>query len=181
MHSSTDPSAGSGLRIAAVSRITKIPVDTLRAWERRYGVVTPMRSETSARLYTEEDVRRLKLIKALVDRGHGIGSIAGLSYAELEEQLHLHEPAVEVVPAERKGPSSLLVLGRFLPDQLSSVELDGRSWRLLSTHSAWGEFEAAAKADQPDALVVEAGALMPGRVTDVLQLADHHSYVPEHG
>lgn len=169
MQQNRELSGASGLRIAAVSRITKIPVDTLRAWERRYGVVKPVRSETSARLYAEEDVLRLKLIKALVDRGHGIGSIAALPRSELEEQLRLHE-ATETVPAARELPSSLLVHGRFLPEQVAAADIDTGLWLVLGAHLDWNEFAAAAKTSRPDALVMEVGVLVPQVVTDIARL-----------
>jgi len=74
-------------RIGAVSRLTGIPTDTLRMWERRYGVVEPMRTEKGGRLYSQEDVTRLTLIKTLVDRGHAIGTVARLSDADLRKRL----------------------------------------------------------------------------------------------
>ncbi len=68
--------------IRAVARMTGLPLDTLRAWERRYAVVAPARGDRG-RLYTDADVQRLKHLAALVDAGHAIGAIAGLSDAEL--------------------------------------------------------------------------------------------------
>lgn len=68
--------------IRAVSKLTGISVDTLRAWERRYGVVAPERDERG-RLYGEADVERLKLLRQLVEQGHAIGRVAGLTSDEL--------------------------------------------------------------------------------------------------
>jgi len=68
--------------IRAVSKLTGIGIDTLRAWERRYGAVTPVR-DGRGRMYTNEDVARLRLLRAAVEQGHGIGRIAGLSDPEL--------------------------------------------------------------------------------------------------
>jgi MerR family transcriptional regulator, light-induced transcriptional regulator len=56
----------------------------LRAWERRYHVVTPARSGGGQRLYSELDVQRLQLLRHLTGRGHGISQLAKLSLAELE-------------------------------------------------------------------------------------------------
>jgi DNA-binding transcriptional MerR regulator/methylmalonyl-CoA mutase cobalamin-binding subunit len=70
--------------IRAVSRLTGLGIDTLRAWERRHGAVTPARDERG-RMYTEGDVARLRLLRGAVEQGHSIGRIAGLSDAELRQ------------------------------------------------------------------------------------------------
>jgi MerR family transcriptional regulator, light-induced transcriptional regulator len=72
--------------IRAVSKLTGIPVDTLRAWERRYGVVEPGR-DARGRLYSEPDVERLRLLRRAVGAGHAIGRIAPLSADELRALL----------------------------------------------------------------------------------------------
>ncbi len=74
-------------RIGAVCRLTGLSQHVLRVWEKRYQVVTPERSETQRRLYRESDINRLTLLKALVDRGQAIGSIAELDTEELERRL----------------------------------------------------------------------------------------------
>src|SRR3982751_879407 len=63
--------------IGAVSVLTGLTVDTLRAWERRYRIVTPGRDDRG-RLYSETDVRRLQLVAAAVARGHTVGRLAAL-------------------------------------------------------------------------------------------------------
>jgi DNA-binding transcriptional MerR regulator len=70
--------------IRAVAKLTGIPVDTLRAWERRYRAVTPDRA-ARGRLYSDAEVRRLLLLRTAVDGGHAIGQVAALSDAELQD------------------------------------------------------------------------------------------------
>lgn len=70
-------------RSGVAARLAGIPVDTLRVWERRYSVVGPGMSAGRQRLYSAADVRRLTLIKQLVDMGHPIGTIAPLDDAAL--------------------------------------------------------------------------------------------------
>jgi DNA-binding transcriptional MerR regulator/methylmalonyl-CoA mutase cobalamin-binding subunit len=65
-----------------VSQLTGVPVDTLRAWERRYHLVEPAR-DRRGRLYTEADVRKLSLLRSLVGRGHPIGRLAALAEKDL--------------------------------------------------------------------------------------------------
>lgn len=68
--------------IRAVARLTGLGIDTLRAWERRHNAVTPVRDERG-RLYTDQDVQRLRLLREVVSLGHSIGRIATLSDEEL--------------------------------------------------------------------------------------------------
>jgi len=68
--------------IRAVSRLTGISIDTLRAWERRHDAVTPVRDERG-RMYTDADVARLRLLRQAVEQGHSIGRLAGLTDTDL--------------------------------------------------------------------------------------------------
>lgn len=71
--------------IRVVAERTGISPTLLRAWERRYAVVEPGRSEGRQRLYSDEQVDHLLLLKQAVDAGRSIGSIADLSTSELNE------------------------------------------------------------------------------------------------
>jgi DNA-binding transcriptional MerR regulator/methylmalonyl-CoA mutase cobalamin-binding subunit len=55
--------------VKRAAELTGVAPDTLRAWERRYGVVVPQRSEGGYRLYDDLALRRLAAMKALVDGG----------------------------------------------------------------------------------------------------------------
>lgn len=72
-------------RSSAAARMVNIPVATLRVWERRYQVVGPAQAPSGHRLYSSQDVRRLVLIKQLVNRGHGIGMLARMETARLQD------------------------------------------------------------------------------------------------
>jgi len=76
-------------RSGAVARLTGIPVETLRVWERRYGIVGPRQSASGQRHYRPDEVARLALIKQLVDLGHAIGSIAALDLKQLRAMLDM--------------------------------------------------------------------------------------------
>jgi DNA-binding transcriptional MerR regulator len=89
-------------RIGAACRLTGLSQHVLRVWEKRYGVVDPERSESQRRLYRESDIRRLSLLKALVDRGQAIGSIADLDTAELEQRLQQSTATMQLLqPADK--------------------------------------------------------------------------------
>ncbi len=68
--------------IRAVSKLTGIGIDTLRAWERRHGAVTPGRDDRG-RMYSESDIARLRLLRDAVEQGHSIGRLAGLGDGQL--------------------------------------------------------------------------------------------------
>jgi DNA-binding transcriptional MerR regulator len=70
------------LRTAA--RLTGVSPELLRAWEKRYRVVEPLRTPGGTRRYRAADLERLKLVKSAVDAGHRIGQVAHLGKDELE-------------------------------------------------------------------------------------------------
>ena len=74
-----------------------IPPATLRAWERRYGVLSPGRSEGGYRLYSERDIAILRWLKRQVDAGVSISRAAAL--------LGIRHPGgeAETAPAVRQG------------------------------------------------------------------------------
>ncbi len=55
--------------IGAVSRMLGVPAATLRAWEDRYSVVVPQRSEGGQRLYTRSQIEQLTFIQATMQSG----------------------------------------------------------------------------------------------------------------
>ena len=88
--------------IRAASKLTGLGIDTLRAWERRYGAVTPIRDDRG-RMYTEADIARLRLLRGAVEQGHSIGRLAELTDAELRRLAATADAnaASAVVPTRR--------------------------------------------------------------------------------
>ncbi len=70
--------------IKKLSRASGVNTNTIRSWERRYGILNPQRSPNGYRAYSEHDMDRLCLIARLVENGHAISRLAGLTGAELE-------------------------------------------------------------------------------------------------
>src|SRR5436305_14390624 len=66
------------LNIAALTRRTGVPPDTIRKWEQRYGVLTPERTAGGQRRYSERDVARVEWLKARLAEGYRIGEAAAL-------------------------------------------------------------------------------------------------------
>ncbi len=73
--------------IQIASQRSGVTAHVIRIWERRYGALAPCRTGTNRRMYTEEDVRRLRLLRELTENGHRIGGIAELPTESLEHLL----------------------------------------------------------------------------------------------
>jgi DNA-binding transcriptional MerR regulator len=73
------PEEGPLVRIGELSRRTGVGVDTLRAWERRYGLLRPQRSSGGFRLYGTSDQERVRAMKALIDSGVSAAEAARLT------------------------------------------------------------------------------------------------------
>lgn len=69
------PTTGEKLPISAVTRLTGVNSITLRAWERRYGVIRPLRTPKGHRLYTHEHVELIRRVLTLVERGVPISRV----------------------------------------------------------------------------------------------------------
>ena len=70
--------------IGTVARLTGLKPDTLRVWERRYGLGASYKSASGRRLFTQSDLEHLQLITALVEDGVRIGEIASSDRKTLE-------------------------------------------------------------------------------------------------
>lgn len=64
--------------VRVVAHRTGLTPDVLRAWERRYGVVTPTRTAGGQRVYSDQDVERLQLLASCTQSGRQIGQLAQL-------------------------------------------------------------------------------------------------------
>jgi DNA-binding transcriptional MerR regulator/methylmalonyl-CoA mutase cobalamin-binding subunit len=94
--------------ISAVERDTGLSKDTLRVWERRYHFPLPQRDEHGERVYTQEQVEKLRALKRLIDRGHRPSKIVGRSLAELLALVDA-EPA-PTAPAAGEGTTIVELL-----------------------------------------------------------------------
>ncbi len=88
--------------IKTVATQTGLTQFTIRAWENRYNVVTPLRTETNRRLYSDADISRLTLLRLVTEAGHSIGRIAGLPTEELLGLIDTNRMILQV-PTIAKG------------------------------------------------------------------------------
>lgn len=91
--------------IGAVARMLDVPTSTLRAWEERYSVITPLRSEGSQRLYSRAQVEQLRFIKSQLESGASAADAHRLLSQELAAD---RIPATPVEPADETKPLVLI-------------------------------------------------------------------------
>ncbi len=124
---------GSAYRIGAVARLTGISPDTLRIWERRYEVVEPRRTPKGGRLYSQQDVTRLTMIKTLVDSGHAISTVANLPLEELNRRLNSAQPAN--LPPLGSGHHEVCVVGQAISVRACNAESMPEGLEMAGTYS----------------------------------------------
>ena len=80
--------------IGAVASLTGVSPITLRAWERRYGLIQPHRKRSGHRLFTREDIDLILRVVALLGDGMRIGQVRDQLLAEARERDGAHQPSV---------------------------------------------------------------------------------------
>lgn len=111
--------------IKVVANRTGLSAHVIRIWEKRYGAVTPQRTGTNRRLYSDEQIERLSILRDITQAGHSIGHVAKLPTEKLRklatESLGTNRPAARVV---RGGPAT----PAFLEECIAAVKaLDARA------------------------------------------------------
>ncbi len=87
-------------RIHRVAKLTGLSKDVIRVWERRYGVIHPVRGSNRYRIYTDEDVALLKYLQTEMMKGNSIGDLAALGRDELLARMRVATPPVAAFAAE---------------------------------------------------------------------------------
>jgi hypothetical protein len=168
----------------------RMPVATLRVWERRYGVTRPALSASGQRLYSADDVRRLALLKQLTDLGHAIGSLAGLDMAQLQQVASTHASVlaarVPLDPAPDAALSSppwrVAVVGQALAARLQRpavLRCLSRPLQLLGPFVDTVEAAAALRGETIDALLVHEPRLHDGWLADLQAAAPALAALPK--
>jgi MerR family transcriptional regulator, light-induced transcriptional regulator len=152
---STKTSVDGLYRIATVSHLTGIPVQTIRAWESRHTVVQPTRDAGNVRLYRRADIERLLLVRAAVDAGQAISTVAALTDRQIKARLK--GTPVPAAKAYRSG-CRVLVVGSALSAVLKTA------WKARSDVRVQASWPTLADADPNslpavDAVIVDAPVL----------------------
>jgi MerR family transcriptional regulator, light-induced transcriptional regulator len=169
----------------------RMPVATLRVWERRYGLTQPELTPSGQRLYSADDVRRLALIKQLTDLGHAIGSLAALDMQQLQRVAATH---AQVLAATQNGERAdatlappvrawrLAVIGAALGSRLQRPALLrrlGRPVELLGPFDDIAQAAAALQGSQLDAMLFHEPQLHGGWLAAIETAAPAFAGVPK--
>ena len=177
-------------RSGAVAHMLRMPVATLRVWERRYALTQTALSPGGQRLYSADDVRRLALIKQLTDLGHAIGSLATLGLVQLQHVAETHAQAARVTQkadrsvAAAAAPAAwrVAVIGAALGIRLQRPALLRRLGGAVVLLGPFEDTAAAAAALQgsvPDVLVMQAPHLHEGWLAALNAAAPTFAGVPK--
>lgn len=170
-------------RSAAVARMLRMPVTTLRVWERRYQVSGAARSPGGQRLYGDADVRRLALIRKLNELGHAISSLAGLDLEQLQRVVATHSATLAATQSSGMAavpqqsplrPWRLAVIGRSLAIRLERPALSERLARPFELLGHFDDVRQAAdclRASDLDALLFREPQLQPNWLASINALA----------
>ena len=110
--------------IGVVTRVTGVPVATLRVWERRYAFPQSARTAGGHRLYSERDIERIRWVKERMSGGLKTGqAIQALQRLEQEETLPALPPAIERVDPQAR--SALEAFASRLLATFAANDLEG--------------------------------------------------------
>ena len=88
--------------IREVARLTGVNPVTLRAWERRYGLIQPTRTDSGHRLYSQVDIESVRSILAWIERGVAVSKV-GKILAKSSSIKSASSPVYEEVSASEWG------------------------------------------------------------------------------
>ncbi|MGZ8321288.1 MAG: MerR family transcriptional regulator, partial [Telluria sp.] len=177
-------------RSGTVARMLRMPVATLRVWERRYGVTQPVLSAGGQRLYSADDVRRLVLLKRLTDLGHAIGSLARLDMEQLQQVANTHASVLaarhtEAPSQDRPSPAHpwrVAVIGTALARRLprpALLRLLSRPVQLLGPVADAAQAAAALQGASFDALLLHEPRLHEGWLASLQAVAPALAAAPK--
>lgn len=155
-------------RSSSAALLARIPVATLRVWERRYRVASSRASPSGQRLYNQADINRLALIKQLTQSGHAIGSLAALPLELLQDiaatQGRLPQPAVTGSFASPGAPGltwRVAVVGAALAQRLTLGQVSRHVSRHLAVATTWADLASlpASQVADVDAVLLQTPSL----------------------
>lgn len=160
-------------RSGVAARLAGVPVETLRVWERRYGITGKSQDVGAHRLYRQEDIDRLILLKRLVDLGQSIGTIAQLDIPALEK-IQSSLIALSKAGGNRSAhqPTQIALIGSVLGSSVFKEALESERLRVSVQARSLSQLEAANAAAELDALFIEVPTLLDNTAEEIRQSAE---------
>lgn len=113
--------------IKFAARKSGLTPHVIRVWEKRYDAVSPNRTDTNRRLYSESEIERLGLLRDVTQAGHSIGQVARLPLEKLRQLAADSPNSVKSEPAVRPVRKTSAA-GSFLDECIAAVKvLDARA------------------------------------------------------
>jgi DNA-binding transcriptional MerR regulator len=158
-------------RIGTIATLTGIAVERLRAWERRYGLVPAHRSGKT-RFYSRAQLEQLTRIKQLIDQGHPISTLAGLSTEQLAERAAARtetaSPLPDSEPTRRASAGPHALRTGLIGPNLLVLELQQTERSRLDVRARWANLDAflaeRSRTEPLDVLVVQMPVLLAHRL-----------------
>ncbi|MGD0836894.1 MAG: MerR family transcriptional regulator [Polyangia bacterium] len=120
-------------RIHVAAEKAGVSPQLLRAWERRYALLAPVRTDSGYRLYSDEDVAILRGAKVLVDEGRSISEVAQLPREQLRRAAVRQPTAKREVPTESWQQAALAAITTFDGPTLERLILSASGMGALSS------------------------------------------------
>lgn len=157
--------------IGVFARLTGINPGTLRIWERRYKIANPARSGPGdKRLYSQNDVDRLALVKALVDVGHPVSSLAHLTIDDLHARLKTSAVTLASSASTPAHPCRVLVVGDSLAIRLAEHKGQLPGVEIVGALREATELDDKSSSLAPEVLVIEYSTLQRDTHTGIRRL-----------
>lgn len=159
-------------RSGAAARLAGVPVETLRVWERRYGVTAPCRSVHGQRLYSLAEIRRLSLVKQLVDLGNQIGTIAQFPDEQLTSMLAIARaqlPGAAAAP-DTQAPMRVALVGQALAMRIADCR--HRDIDIVASCSSVSNAAKALHAIEADVVVIELAEMTQPSLSLIAEIKD---------
>lgn len=159
--------------IGTVAKLTGLTSHNLRVWEKRHAAVTTTRTDSGRRIYDEEALQRVKLLKQCVNCGFTIGTIAQMTNDELTDLLEDYEENnTDIQPRRKKnlkgmtvwacGGEAIRIIDQLvkLPFQVDEIH------RFTDTQ----HLANASLDEKPDMLIIEQASLSATETQDMAAL-----------
>ncbi len=114
----------------AVAQETGVPADTFRAWERRYGVPRPHRTEGGHRLYSERDIAVIRWLRDRTAEGMTISQAVALMISGSDSNLAWLDTAIDTEPHSWERLNSQLLAALLDYDERRAERIMGEAFAL---------------------------------------------------